>query len=1316
MRCFTARLLLFAIGIAAAGQDFVVPFFAASPAFSPALGKLVILRYEEEETAAPYLYDPATRALEQIPGITHAKGLSVSPDGRYAAVSTRDGVRIVNLITRAIERTIPVERGFVVMANEWVHFVPTASVRVSTGERVPFRDSYFGEPVLGPGNRFLYANNGTEALRINVSTGPMTGSVETAAAQRPPCSAPPTFPAIAGAPVLFDWCGNMFANDAELSKDLRYTGTLAPPEAFSAAGPNGPVYAVQSSPRTITLYRGAPFLEPYAAFEAGPGFFAFNREATELYAVRGNAQGTITISTMSLTAEPNCTAASFGDIPSLRETTGAGVLSAIAVLAPTESCRYTIASDVPWIKIVGPSLLAGNQGVRIQIEPNTTGALRSGSVRLTGGAQYVVQQDPLVRQPLQPFGLPVVSAVFNKARGTILFAPGDAIAELRVYDPASGVASAIALPLPPTAVGVTPDGRYAAAGHNGWVSLVDLESGDLLRTYEMALPVNQVLIPGNGYVYAFSDQIRQAYAMHLETGATSPFEGGLADPPMARVSVERQLLYWRGFRFSIASGVPERPQRVGCTSAVISENGNRRFGCGYIYAIPNPLVSGDEQLVGSLLQGGDALDHSATQHAVLTADQFRVFRVVDETNGTTLGQLTLPGPMGPGQVLNYAFWSRDGRIFVLVRDVFDQNSWWAVAEVQSPVSCRYAFSQESVDLPAEGGERSISIATGEGCAWRVEAPTAQGAPRLTGPNAEGGIGPGAVTVQVPPNPLGQPRRFTLALRGNYNVGFTVQQPANSGRIVLAPEVLVVEPGGGPQTVNVTPTNAALQWWTAAPLEGASWVRVDYRIAIYTGPGTVQLQVEPNLGAALRQTVISIGGTPLTVLQRGTATPPYPGPPPVTYVPALGGSAVIRAEASPREVPVSSAEWLSVRATDASNGTYSVTVSAATNPTSRIRSALLQVGATLHTVVQTAQTGGHFYPLKPCRFADTRAIFGAPIAAKSERTFYLPAGTCGIPAGAIAYSLTVTAIPKGKLESMTVYASGDGRPPTPQIYSPDGTMRINSAFVRAGERGGVTVYATDEADVAIDINGYIADLSLTGLGFQGRSGCRILDTRVEGGILRAGSSIRLSVAPNCGVPAEARAYAVNVTAIPIAAPVSVAVGPASDGVALPVVHAPGAFARAASTIVSPGQSGQIEITANADTHVTLDLLGIFVRPSERFSAFPYYALPPCRVRDETFRADEQRNIGMDIVCGGSVLAGAVAANITATADGPLDQLRIWPPLQRDPGFPFLSLPAAGGVASNGALLQMSSLPTGLTIFSSGRSRILVEASGVFGVVH
>jgi hypothetical protein len=115
----------------------------------------------------------------------------------------------------------------------------------------------------------------------------------------------------------------------------------------------------------------------------------------------------------------------------------------------------------------------------------------------------------------------------------------------------------------------------------------------------------------------------------------------------------------------------------------------------------------------------------------------------------------------------------------------------------------------------------------------------------------------------------------------------------------------------------------------------------------------------------------------------------------------------------------------------------------------------------------------FYPVTPCRVADTRGAAGPIMQAGETRSFPVPASGCGVPATAGAYALNVTVVPDGPLSFLTTWPTGSAQPFVSTLNSFDGSVVANAAIVPAGTDGAISVYVTDRTHVIIDINGYFA---------------------------------------------------------------------------------------------------------------------------------------------------------------------------------------------------------------------------------------------------
>jgi len=125
----------------------------------------------------------------------------------------------------------------------------------------------------------------------------------------------------------------------------------------------------------------------------------------------------------------------------------------------------------------------------------------------------------------------------------------------------------------------------------------------------------------------------------------------------------------------------------------------------------------------------------------------------------------------------------------------------------------------------------------------------------------------------------------------------------------------------------------------------------------------------------------------------------------------------------------------------------------------------------------AAGGLSFYPVAPCRVADTRGAggpFGGPeMAAAEARSFPIPSGGCNIPSTAAAYSLNVTVVPEGMLSYLTAWPTGSPQPLVSTLNSFDGAVVANAAIVPAGADGAISIYTTNPTHVILDIDGYFA---------------------------------------------------------------------------------------------------------------------------------------------------------------------------------------------------------------------------------------------------
>ena len=244
----------------------------------------------------------------------------------------------------------------------------------------------------------------------------------------------------------------------------------------------------------------------------------------------------------------------------------------------------------------------------------------------------------------------------------------------------------------------------------------------------------------------------------------------------------------------------------------------------------------------------------------------------------------------------------------------------------------------------------------------------------------------------------------------------------------------------------------------------------------------------------------------------------------------------------------------------------------------------------------------FYPVTPCRIADTRNAagpFGGPsLGPAVARDIPVPTSSCGIPTTAQAYAFNMTVVPSGSLGFLATWPAGSPQPTVSTLNALTGEITSNAAIVPAGLSGAITVYATNTTDLVIDINGYFAPPGTGSLDFYTATPCRILDTRnptgpLGGPIMGAAESRSFPVpSSTCGIPSTAKAYSTNATVVP---PGSLSFLTLWGSGAQPLVSTlnslDGTIVSNAA-LVPAGTSGEVTAYTTDLSHLILDINGYF----------------------------------------------------------------------------------------------------------------------------
>jgi hypothetical protein len=250
----------------------------------------------------------------------------------------------------------------------------------------------------------------------------------------------------------------------------------------------------------------------------------------------------------------------------------------------------------------------------------------------------------------------------------------------------------------------------------------------------------------------------------------------------------------------------------------------------------------------------------------------------------------------------------------------------------------------------------------------------------------------------------------------------------------------------------------------------------------------------------------------------------------------------------------------------------------------------------HLLVDVAGSFGpsgaaRFAALDPARVVDTRLAIGRPNNAKiaAGTTIEIPLrGQYGVPVDATAAVVNITAAEADGAGYLTAYPCTSSRPIVSNVNYIANRAVPNLAAVRLSDDGKVCIFSERHAHVIVDVFGAYAP---SGAQFTPLRPSRVIDTRA-GAPLAAGEIRRFTIAGLGGVPPNASAVAVNVTADRAAAPGYLSVFPCGGGA--PVVsnlnYAPG---QALANLVKVRLTGgDLCMLAEQPTHVLADVAGYF----------------------------------------------------------------------------------------------------------------------------
>lgn len=372
----------------------------------------------------------------------------------------------------------------------------------------------------------------------------------------------------------------------------------------------------------------------------------------------------------------------------------------------------------------------------------------------------------------------------------------------------------------------------------------------------------------------------------------------------------------------------------------------------------------------------------------------------------------------------------------------------------------------------------------------------------------------------------------------------------------------------------------------------------------------------------------------------------------------------------------------------------------------------------------AVTGGAYHVLTPARLLDTRTA-GGPLGPGATRDLQVT-GAGGVPPGARAVVLTVAVATPTTGGFLTVFPAGEPRPTAANVNFTPGLTVANTAIVKVGAGGKVSLFNHDgSTHVIVDVAGWFdGPGSAAGPLYHPVVPSRILDTRSSAPV-GPGAILDLPVLNRGGVPpAGVAAVVVSLTAVTPSASGFLTVFP--TGTPTPPTNNLNftAGANVPNLVVAGvGAGGAISICNSAGhTHLVADVAGWFDQGNMGGGA-RYNPVTPARVLDTRLgvgvpvpAAKVGPGATLDLKvsnAGGVPPSGASAVVLNVAVAGPTAQsfLTVFPAGDPRPNTANLTF-VAGQVVSN---LVMAKLGPGgrLSIFNqAGATDVIADVAGWF----
>lgn len=248
----------------------------------------------------------------------------------------------------------------------------------------------------------------------------------------------------------------------------------------------------------------------------------------------------------------------------------------------------------------------------------------------------------------------------------------------------------------------------------------------------------------------------------------------------------------------------------------------------------------------------------------------------------------------------------------------------------------------------------------------------------------------------------------------------------------------------------------------------------------------------------------------------------------------------------------------------------------------------------------ADDTAEFQPATPHRLFDSREPGERFLRAGVERSIRVTGVVGGAPIGADAVALNVTAIGAPAAGHLQVYPCGaTASADTSTINYLADEARPNSVVVGTDDRGDICLTSLTDLQVAVDYTGYFG--TDAGFEFTPLSPVRLFDSReftsglnesTNGSRVRAGQVVRLQIAGARGIPADAEAASVNLTATQSNEPLHVTAYPCGSRPETSNLNVGSFETNANGAMVKLSSSGELCLYVFRDVHLIVDINGVW----------------------------------------------------------------------------------------------------------------------------